>query len=266
MDEIPIQSAIVGQQESTHWACVFPIIKRALSQQPLREFSGFPELIESASAGEFFPDLVVVCQEYRDEFAPEIVQQALAVLPLARWICVLGAWCESEGRHGSHWPDAVRLRSPFLETRLALEIEVLQGRQTALTFTAAREEIFEFDTQRPLPRLLGELRVVTIIGPDRELTAWLSDLCESAGFQVKPLETETAPSVIVLDLDPLTETTKQRLGPLKTQHPTAKIVGLLGLVQAEDVRELRQAGADAVLSKLTPATQLLNEISRMSQN
>ena len=112
---------------------------------------------------------MVVCQHWRDEYADEDVQKALEILPLARWICVSGAWCESEGRHGSRWPAAVRVPISSLTARLAFEANVVRGKTPALALTAGRDEIFEFDSLLSFPHDFGGSLTVGIDSPDPAL-------------------------------------------------------------------------------------------------
>src|SRR5690349_2601281 len=55
------------------------------------------------------PDLIVVAQQRPEEFTLPDVRRLQARYPLARCVCCCGAWCESDGRNSTLWPDAVRV-------------------------------------------------------------------------------------------------------------------------------------------------------------
>ena len=230
----------------------------------IREFPKLSELTACVPAESYFPDLVIVCQHWRDEYAAEEVRKAFEILPLARWICVSGAWCESEARHGSRWPAAVRVPMSGWDNRLALEADVVRGNTPALALTAARDEIFEFDNRLPFPQCSAANRTVSLRSPDREFQSWLADLCRSAGLSVSEAESGEPIDVGIVDLDPLTVEREEDLRALRQRHPHAKFLVILGLVHPEDHHRLETAGAAVVLSKLTPAAVLLGTIEQLS--
>jgi hypothetical protein len=264
MDEPTFRAALVGDSRSGEFSLVRPIITRKLPAWEVREYEGLTQLLAPGSTDGFFPDLVMVCQSWRDEYSADQVRAGLANFPVSRWICVYGAWCESEGRHGSHWPMAVRVTMSALETRLAHEAAVVQGRIPALPLTAARDEVFEFDAQSRFPKPAGPGIWVAIHGPDRAWRTCLSDLCRQAGIGVFEDRNTSAPLHIV-DLDPFTPAMRSSLGQLQQREPSAKILGLKGLVFPEDRRELQAEGVQAVLSKLTPVGQILDTILMLGQ-
>ncbi len=261
MEEPILRAAVVGDAHSPEMAPVPEHLARSLAGWEAREFPGLGELLRDGPAEGFFPDLVLVCQRWRDEYSAHEVREGLATFPVARWICVYGAWCESEGRHGSRWPMAVRVPLRSLETRLATEAAVVRGDIPALALTAARDEVFEFDTQHKYPTWQGPQRSVMIHSPDRRVGEWLSDLCRDAGLRVVASfeESETL-DIVVWDLDPLTEEVQAEIRRQRQQHPEARWLGLMGLAPPEVVADLKSEGIDEVLPKLAPAAQILSQI------
>ena len=264
MDDSPFRATVIGSSRCSVWREARPLIERKLANWKVSEFPLLTDLIEAVETRDDFADLVIVCQSWRDEYAAEDVKTALASLPVARWICVVGPWCESESRHGSRWPLALRVPLSSWPTRFANEIAVVQGRLPALAITAAREEAFAFDRQSPFPKYADSepKPTMAIRSPDREWKSWMRDLCESGGWEEIAAEPETSPEVLILDLDPLTEATPAKIQSLKAQRPQSKIVGCLGLVYPEDRRELQAVGVDVLLSKLTPAAELLDAMGK----
>lgn len=260
MDEPTFRAALVGDLHSAEMAPVRPAVLRTLSGWDVREFPDLGSLEEASEAGGDAPDLILVSQRWRDEYSAEEVRQAFGTFPVARWICVYGAWCESEGRHGSRWPMAVRIPLRFLEIRLATEAAVVQGRTPALPLTAARDEVFEFDTAQKFPQAPREGITIALLSPDREFKSWLSDLCRQAGYKVASSKDNAPADLLIVDLDPLTNATREALEKLKQHEPTARLMGLMGIVLPEHRSSLEGHVLVALLSKLTPAAGILEAI------
>jgi hypothetical protein len=90
------------------------------------------------------PDLVIVVQQWSDEYRADEVEELLAALPLARICCAYGPLCRSDGRTRSQWPIALRVPQEELPARLKQEVAVLKGELQPLPRTAGYEEIFAF--------------------------------------------------------------------------------------------------------------------------
>lgn len=260
MDDSPFRAAVIGSSRCSVREEIWPHIEQSLASWDVCEFPRLTNLMEAVETQGFFADLVVVCQSWRDEYAAQEVKSGLASLPVARWICVVGPWCESEGRHGSRWPLALRVPLHSLGTRMANEIAVVQGRLPALAITAAREEAFEFDYRSTVPKHSNPKATLTILSPDREWKSWMRDLCREGGLEWTDLEPGTSPEILILDLDPLTASTPAKIRSLREQHARSHIVGFLGLVNRADRKELQSLGVEVVLSKLTPPAELLATI------
>jgi hypothetical protein len=240
-------------------------ILRHLAGWDIREFSDLGALQQAGQAAGYFPDLILVSQRYRDEYSAEDVHLGFETFPVARWICVYGPWCESEGRHGSRWPMAVRIPLRFLETRLTTEASVIQGQTPALPLTAARDEVFEFDSAQRLPSAPGEGIAVAVLSPDKELAGWLADLCREAGYVVHSTQDNRPADVLIVDLDPVTPATRELLQRLKQEQPKSRMLGLLGIVLPQDRVSLSGNILVALVSKLTPAAEILRILKEASQ-
>jgi hypothetical protein len=127
--------------------CVERLVENACDA---RFRAGVPETAVSLGAtldGEpWYPDLVVVCQHWPDEFTERDVRRLLTLSPLARLSCCYGPWCQSDGRSRDIWPLATRVPVESAAGRIARELEVLAGLRRPLPLTASRDEVFLFDT------------------------------------------------------------------------------------------------------------------------
>jgi hypothetical protein len=111
----------------------------------LRLSPGVPQRAARADGSEWFPDLVVVCQHWPDEFTEQDVRRLLTLCPLARVACAYGPWCQSDGRSRDIWPLAVRVPAAAAPDRIRRELDVIAGRLRPLPLTASRDEVFVFD-------------------------------------------------------------------------------------------------------------------------
>lgn len=109
-----------------------------------------PEACARAFAEAWFPDVVLICQHWSDEFTEQDVRRLLTAFPLARIACCYGPWCESDGRTRDVWPLSVRVPVRCAAGRIAREFEVLAGLRAPLPLTASRDEIFLFDADEPM--------------------------------------------------------------------------------------------------------------------
>jgi hypothetical protein len=101
-------------------------------------------MVESGGDGSF-PDLVVVCQHWPDEYTDRDVRRLIGLFPLARVSCCYGPWCASDGRSRDIWPLSLRVPVELAPERIRRELDVLAGRRRPLPLTASRDEVFLFD-------------------------------------------------------------------------------------------------------------------------
>jgi hypothetical protein len=95
-----------------------------------------------ARQADALPDLLLVCESWPDEFPGDHVTRLLAATPLARVVCLAGAWCEATGRTRSHWPPALRVPIWAGWQRIEAELCVLRGELPAWPWTATRDEVW----------------------------------------------------------------------------------------------------------------------------
>jgi len=129
---------LVGDTHGPQMRPVEAAVSARFPDSRLRRIDRLP----AAGRTGFAADLIVVCQSWSDEHAADEVETLLSAAPLARILCVYGRWCDSDGRTRSIWPLAVRVPAAEFETRLAHELEVLEGTRPPLPLTASRAEIF----------------------------------------------------------------------------------------------------------------------------
>ena len=205
------------------------------------------------SRDNWVPDLVIVCQHWPDEFPAADFERLLALLPLARWICCCGAWCESDGRNRDLWPLAVRTTARTIDVRLAVELAVLRGERPPLPMTASRDETFEFDAAASLAGFAG--RDVDVITPDPAFRSLLRELVRAGGGTLWSAGTGS-PEAVLWDVDPWAADHLARIAAFRAAHPQCEVVPLMGLAHPEDVDALRALGTAEPVTKLTAVQQL----------
>jgi len=225
----------------------------------------------------WFPDLVVVCQNWPDEFSADDVLGLIRLFPLARIICCFGVWCDSDGRTRAAWPLAVRVPAVAAESRIGCELAWLNhaapvGAAAPLPLTASRREIFEHDfavqsvprndiTCEPADRRLAR---VTVVSPDSAWRRMLESALGSAGYRAGNLPDDPAPlSAVLWDADPWDRAQSDRLQACRAEHPHATCMVFLGFPRPELFQELHAAGANAVCPKLAPLAELLAQLESL---
>lgn len=200
---------------------------------------------ESAAAA----DLYIVLQSWPDEFPDAFVAGVVAGCLTGRLICCQGAWCASAGRTRSVWPQAVCVPIDQFAGRLQLELAILAGARAPLPFTAARDEVF---AAVYAPNATVAARV-TVDSSDtiyaRELKAALD----------RPVSMEC--NALLLDVDPLAPTAARHQIEQRRAQTSAPIIAITGFPRADECADLLSAGAVAVVSRLSPLTDLQSEIT-----
>lgn len=106
----------------------------------IRRFVNLPELVQATTERQ--PDLIVVAQDWSDEYRLDEVASLFSACPLTRILCCYGPLCASDGRSRTVWPAAVRVAQAELIPRLERELLVIQGHSPPLPLTAGHDELF----------------------------------------------------------------------------------------------------------------------------
>lgn len=205
-----------------------------------------------------FPDLIVVCQHWPDEFNSHQVHSLLTQYPLARLVCCYGPWCESDGRNRDIWPPGSRIPASGFERRLPLEIALLLDLRNAtfLPLTASLTELFEHQfSDDTLVPLAGRF---SVLSPDRAWKTMLESVLQTSGCQIAPA---AEADVVLFDLDP---GTAEQMATMSTlgDDPHCCVIALVGLLTSDVSDHAQRHGASAVAPKLLPFTSLYEIIVR----
>lgn len=210
-------------------------------------------------------DLVVIFQTHSDEYSSLDVHALMSHLPLARWVCCCGVWCESDGRNRNIWPAAMRVPARVAESRIRTEIRVIEGMQQPLPWTASIDERFSYDfvTGKSVPdesskNLTDNLRssfTFHIQTSDRPYRDFLLDFLHTLNLTVSTgvefAKTDTQTRVVIYDVDPISSQIWTDVESFQSQNPTAILIATTSMAHAADLERAQQLGIAAVVDKLS---------------
>lgn len=247
-----------------HSARVAPPIGRLLGKLPasaqVRTTQSVDEL--AALVESDVPDLLVVWQEWPDEFPACEVARLFDLLPVSRWVCCYGPWCLADGRNRDIWPPATRVPWSRAESRIRQELSVLRGEHAPLPLTAGRDEVFAYDVDRSDGELSSPLRFprTAVISCDPEYRRCLLESLGDSRRKSRLQHSEGLPDAILWDADPWNAVRANSLWELRRAHASTAILALTSLSD-HYASEILRNGADEVLPKLGSLDQLRRRVS-----
>lgn len=212
------------------------------------------------------PDVVVVAQSYPGELADSQIDTLRRVAPLARFVAVLGSWCEGEMRSGSPWSGAVRVYWHQWAPQCQRELQrLVSGRESlwSLPLTACEEERCLAMAARKdrgkgvCPPGGGPTapanRLVEIATRQYDLYGCLAAACVGRGWETRWRRDSDdppndPPAVVVFDAAGQTARELARFRQLQIGRGVPAVV-LADFPRAADRDRFVQAGARAVLSR-----------------
>ncbi len=212
--------------------------------------------------GQVVPDVIVIAQAFPGQFSHQAVDRLRRLAPVARWVGLMGSWCEGEMRTGLPWPGVVRTYWHQWAARCNREFRRMADGQRcswALPPTASEEERLLADVNCYSSRLETSTQqpqrgLVLIRTPSSETAQWLAAVCRSRGFatvwqrEAASARVEGATAAL-FDASEIGECQCDELRRLADAVQPAPVVALLGFPRAEDRRRALTSGAAAVLSK-----------------
>ncbi len=205
------------------------------------------------------PSLVLICQNWPDEFPGRTLTELIRRFPVSRFLCCYGVWCEADGRTRNQWPISIRVPARAADSRIRQEGKIIAGEAPAYPLTAGRDEIFQYQTDSESETSLEDLtgKWAGVISTDRPFREMLEEFVVSRGAKLASPTGLLKADFWLYDLDPW-DVVQTRLF---TQRQMPACIGLLGLAHPETVTAARLLGVDAVVSKLAPAQELFQAIT-----
>ncbi len=260
---MPINLLTVGQVNRAEARPLAEWLATALQASNSKQFSDLTIALSETTRTNQIPDLIVIVQNWPDEFSPSEIASLFAFAPLARVVVAYGAWCESDGRNRHLWPLAVRVPLRSAAARIEHEWRLLHEERglEPLPLSASREEVFAAD-HPPLAKTASP-QTVLVVSPDPAYRRYLNELLASAGHTVCSVDAPTPgsqPTAILFDADPWDEARADQLRSLFQQHPTANTIALMSLPHPNHEAAIIHLGATTVLPKLGDQSTILKAV------
>jgi hypothetical protein len=238
-------------------------VRRAEFEIACRDLHGWGQIVHIPSIGSALerladisppPDLIVLAQAHPGQFSTESVTRVQSLAPLARFVALLGSWCEGEVRSGAPWPGVERVYWHQWRGRMELELLHMADRNAAvwaLPPTATDEERL---LAREVPALGSPGGSIVIATPQYDVYGWLADACRRRGCAtcwIRPGDSAwvEGAAATLFDHNPFGETEAGELERIATLTQGAPTIALIDFPRVDDHRRAMQAGAAAVLSK-----------------
>lgn len=212
------------------------------------EFAGS---IDAALAGMGGVDLLLVSQDWPDQFSEDDVESLIDGFPLSRLVVVFGRWCDSDGRTRQVWPNACRVPIEAASPRILTELQTVLDNSPPVPRTADRGEVFGFDYGNAV-RPRSERPSILINTPDLALASWFRDALRGRYEVVGPDAFDA--HLLVWDIDPFDMYVVRSIAAKRESQPALPILAVAGFIRSDEQRALRKAGVDEVMSKLMPSS------------
>ncbi|MEI8372189.1 MAG: hypothetical protein WCJ35_05045 [Planctomycetota bacterium] len=223
-------------------------------------FADVEAAITSLEEGLLTAHGIVLAQAYPDQFSAVAIDRLRNLAPLARWIAILGSWCEGEPRSGHPLPGVVRMYWHQAVVRIRREFPYWFEAQGSawLPATATDEERLLASIESPLPQGKG---LVAIWTGRPEMEGLLSDVCRRGGYATAWLHPRQPAHVrgavaAIFDGASLDAVGFEELKQLATDMAPAPVLALLDAPRIQDVRLARTLGV-TVLAKPFRVDELL---------
>ncbi|MCA9005357.1 MAG: hypothetical protein KDA70_08775 [Planctomycetaceae bacterium] len=229
-------------------------VREICSEARILEISGM-DLIPTVNVT---PDLIIVCQNWPDEYGPHILDDLVSRFPLSRFVCCYGVWCESDGRTRSIWPFSIRVPARSAASRIQREMEIIESHAQVFPLTAGRDEIFLWESSALPLRLDGEgiAPRICVFSGDSRYCSMLEDQIRGWGGEIVTASLQDTADVIVYDLDPW----ESVLDQLINRTLTVPVIGIMGLAHPEVIVAAKLWGVRKVVTKLAPGAELFHAI------
>ena len=235
---------VVGDTASAEMRWLVDELKTNLSTVRFVFLRSFANLANEFAEGEF-PDMIVVLQNWSDEYSTTDVSDLFAFAPLARVVVCYSLWCESDGRNRNIWPIAVRVPVWSALAQIEREWQSIQSNESErlLPLSASRDEVFAAD--HPPISIADEPQKLLIDSPDPGYKAYLQERLESEGHNVD----EVSPAILLIDIDPWSENRANVLSGLRQKYPDAEAYALTSWPTPTLISDLAQNGVSKVVHK-----------------
>jgi hypothetical protein len=218
----------------------FEAVLRRISPDRITLLADFPTVADALESGigeSLRPDLLIVLQQYSDQYNPDDVSLLIGRMLFGRVLCCYGPWCLAEGRTHDVWPISTRVPAVSAPTVIDQELRAFaEGTEPLLPMSAA-EEVFAHRVAQAARDVRTAPPEVWILTSEEALGRTVAKICQTLhavprhlpmqiGAVNQAIEARREPDLILIDLDPLDDLCQSVLQFLDRQGFTSKIVGM----------------------------------------
>ncbi|MDA1054158.1 MAG: hypothetical protein O3C40_27230 [Planctomycetota bacterium] len=213
------------------------------------------------------PDVIVVAAARPGLFSQHDVAALLRRAPLARFIGLLGGWCEGEMRTGRPWRGVTRVYWHEFVPRIAEELTGANARGRLVmprTFTESELSGITASLPECRPRGLVVIRAGSLASYEP-----IAEACYAIGHSTvwasprQPAFVKGAAAAI-WDVAASIETDGAELGRFAKQKHRAPVIAIIGFPRASDRQLAFDCGASCVVSKPYLLQELWTELTRLT--
>jgi len=258
-----MRTLLIGDTAAQEFRPVAEFLRR---ETDLSEVANLTEAMNLVDLGSFAPEAVVLAQDRPGLFGDSDLEALRRAAPLARFLGLLGSWCEGERRTGQPWPGMIRTYWHQWLARWSRDF--LQGTGGDLRWWGLPDTVGDDERLMQLAEVDWPERqgLIAVCSRSFDIGDYLVEACAAGGYSamwVDPRKPRQAirPQVVVWDGVP---DELRAIEKVRQQFPAASIVVLLDFPRIDDVTEAVRRGAAAVLSKPLRVEDLLFELDRLS--
>lgn len=247
---------IVGQAQTHEMSAVLAAVGDVCQQARISQFANIDTILTENES----PDLIVICQNWPDEFSSRDLNDLVKRFPISRFVCCYGSWCESDGRTRNVWPLSIRVPARCARVRIEQEWDIVRGKANAFPLTAGRDEIFLFEVPAEPCKLdiNGVSPLIRIHSGDRSYQAMLEERIFSWGGCIGNKSQKDEADLLIYDLDPWELVSGKLIG----QVFHTPMIGMMGLAHTETIAAARLMGFDTIVCKVAPEQELFQSLAR----
>lgn len=256
---------VVGHAEHAEMQAVADCVAELVPTKQLFRAVTIADAENRPASGEVFPDVVIVCQLWPDEFTRNDIEWLFARFPLAAVLVCCGSWCDSDGRNRHLWPPAVRVPAAASAAVIRRVWEEAVAGRPPLPATASIEEVFARQHAGSIKNIAhGKHGCIGVASADPAIRSWMNDTLAAAGFPTAVDTPEkTAWRAAIWDAPVWGERAMSELRQFRDAHEGIPLLALIGGLRPHQAEEATACGADCVLPKIAPIDTILESLAAL---
>ena len=227
---------------------------------------GVDEAVTQLTSASDPPDVIVVAAARPRLFAQRDVSSLLQRAPLARFIGLMGGWCEGELRTGRPWRGVTRVYWHQFVSRMAEELTGVNSRgRLAMPRTFTESELSGI----AVPVAGTRRGLVVIRAASLETYEAIADVCRTMGHSTvweSPRQPAFATGAVaaIWDVSARMEYDRTKLDRFAQRMQPAPVIALIGFPRESDRQLALDCGASCVVSKPYLLQELWTELARVT--